>query len=169
MKNVLCIVLTPDKNQCMFLKTFDPGLNKYVWSLPNQKFHADVTVPLASGQQGFKKLFELFTFGLFKNEFHIDKLVKHLLPSKSMAYSYVCSSQDYEKIPGIFKSLPKNLIKLDIIKIEFHNTLDLINVNACGLYHHESIEAIRFYLDTSCSLKKQVIHSEKDFHLEHIL
>jgi hypothetical protein len=149
MKNVLCIILSPgDDPHAMFLKTFDPSLNKYVWSLPNQKFHADVTLPLSSGQQGCKKLFEMFTFGLFKKDFRIDKFIKYLLPSKSLVYSYTCPDEEYIKIPGIFDSLSKNLLKLDIKKIEFHKIKDLLNVDACGIYHHESIEAIRFFCDT---------------------
>jgi len=155
MKNVLCIVLTPgDDQKSMFLKTFDPSLNKYIWSLPNQRFHADVTLPLASGKQGCKKLFEMFTFGLYKEDFHIEKLLKHMLPSKSLAYSFTCNNDEYTKIPGIFESLSKSLLKVDIKKIEFHNIQDLLHVNACGLYHHETIEAIRFYLDT-----KKITHS----------
>ena len=156
MKNVLCIILTPCK-KVLCIKSFDPETNKYIWSLPNQKLHSDVTLPKQSGIQGCKRLFEMFSFGLFKKEFTITKFTKHLLPSKSLAYSYHCTDE-FIKIPSIFESIQKNLLKLDIKKIEFYAIQEFLHIRSTALFHHESIEAIRFFNDYA----KGLVSSNED-------
>ena len=142
-KNVVCIFVSPDKTMVMVLKT--PCENdKILWSLPNQRFHHDVTVPKNKGKQAAKTLFDMFTFGIMTKTFSIKLFCKHLLPSTNVLYVYECTDE-YIKIKEIFDSLSKNLLKIDIKKLEFHNITDFLQVKAFSLYHHETIEAVRFY------------------------
>lgn len=141
-KNVVCLFLSPDKTQVMVIKT--PCDEKLCWSIPNQRYHHDVTKPRQKGKEGAKILFEMFSFGLMAKSFSMKLFTKHILPSTNVMYVYECSDQ-YEKISEIFESISKNILKVDIKKIEFHKINDFLNVKAFSLYHYETIEAVRYY------------------------
>ena len=141
-KNVVCLFLSPDKSFVMVLKT--PCDDKFIWSVPNQKYHHDVTVPKSKGKQGAKVLFDMFTFGIMTKSFSMKMFSKFILPSTNVMYVYECSTE-YEKIKEIFESISKNILKVDIKKIEFHKIEDFLSVKAFSLYHYETIEAVRFY------------------------
>jgi hypothetical protein len=147
MKNVLLLVQTKINQKVLMIKTFDQEKHKYVWSLPNVKFHWNVQNPLKSGKLAGNDLFNTFTFGIC-NENFLNENKKFLLPSGNIVYKIQIMDENAEKIPNIFKSLKSNNnIKLDITKLEFQNFNYCLHVKAFSNYHYETIEAVQFIVE----------------------
>jgi hypothetical protein len=143
MKNVLVVIQNKDTKEILMLKTFDDEKQKYIWSLPNVRFHWNVQLPKKSGKLGAEHLYRTFTFGICK-ELFLKENKKHLLPSKNIMY-YIEVSNECEKIPCIFESIQKNNnFKFNIIKLNFKKFEECLDVGAFSEYHYETIECLQF-------------------------
>lgn len=147
MKNVLLLIQTKINKNVLMIKTFDNEKNKYVWSIPNVKFHWNVKNPVKSGKMAGNDLFKTFTFGICTENF-LNENKKYTLPSGNIVYEIKILDENSEKIPNIFKSLKinNNNLKLDITKIELQNFEVCLNVKAFSKYHYETIEAIQYII-----------------------
>lgn len=148
MKNVLVVIQNQETGDVVMIKTFDDEKQKYIWSLPNLRFHWNVTEPKKSGKIAAQILYKTFSFGICKEDF-LSNNTKYGLPSKNIAYK-IQVTNEISKIEDIFNSLKlNNNFKFDIIKMNLQNFKTCLDVKAFSEYHFETIECMQFIFKDS--------------------